>query len=141
MELDPTGPPLILYGTALKYCGRAGEGIPFIEKGLELSRKDPRLSIFYTRLADAHLQNGDYEQAAKLAEEIVGRNDGHMETVLILISSLGHLGREADARPAIKHYRSIQTNFDEAIKSTWFYLDAHGLEHIRDGLRNAGLTD
>ena len=141
MELDPTGPPLIAYGTSLKFCGRAGEGIPYIAKGLELSRKDPRFPIFTTRLADAHLQNREYERAAMLAEEIVGRNDGHLDTLLILISSLGHLGRGADAEPAIEHFRGARTNLDEAMKSTWFYLDGGDLEHVRDGLRKAGLSE
>ncbi len=141
MELDPTGLSHIVYGTALKYCGRPSEGIPYLRQGLELTRKDPRRHVFMARLADAQLQSREYEQAADLAQAAVGRRSDFLEALLILVVSLGHLGHEAEAKPALEACRRVQPDFDEAIKIIWFYLDPDGLDHVREGLRKAGLAE
>jgi TolB-like protein len=141
MELDPTGLALMVHGNVLNYSGRPSEGIPFMQKGLELLRKDPRRPVLMVRLADAHLQCQEYEQAAKLTQDILGQRRDHPEALLILAATLGHLGQESEARSALEQYHRVEPNLEAAMKTLWFYLDRDGLEHVRDGLRKAGLPD
>ncbi len=65
----------------------------------------------------------------------------YLEALLILAVSLGHLGRESDAKAALESCRRVQPDLDGAIKHMWFYLDPDGQDHMRDGLRKAGLPE
>ena len=93
------------------------------------------------RLADTYLQCREYEQAAKLTRDILGRRKDHPVALLILAVSLGHLGREAEARSAFDQYERVQPNHETAMKTLWFYLDPDGHKHVRAGLRKAGLPE
>lgn len=108
MELDPTGAGRIAYGVQLIYLGRPGEGIPYIEQGLEISPKDPYNHFFMTRLADAHMQCRDYEKAVEWAQKAIGRRADHLDAHVVLAASFGHLGQESEAEEALGGCRRIQ---------------------------------
>ena len=111
MELDPTGMGQMFYGIQLNYMDRPGDGIPFIEKGLELSPKDPRSHFFMTRLADAHLQCRQYEQAIEWAQRAIARRPDYPDARLVLAASLGLLGREFEAKEALDQCKRIRPKY------------------------------
>jgi adenylate cyclase len=71
VALDPTGTGHVFYGYVLNYLHRPSEGIPHLEKGIELSPKDPRLHFYMSRLADAYVQCGEFELALTWARKII----------------------------------------------------------------------
>ena len=74
-----------------------------------------------------------------LTQDVLGLRHDHLEALLILAVSLGHLGRVEEAQSALEQYQRVQPNHESTMNSLWFYLDPAGLEHVRDGLRRAGL--
>ena len=93
MALDPSGMGQVFYGMQLNYLGRPREGIQYIEKGIDLSPKDPRRHFFMTRLADAHLHDRQLDQAIDRAQQAIEVRPDYHDARLVLTASLGFLGR------------------------------------------------
>ena len=141
IELDPTGMGQVFYGIQLNYLQRPSEGIPHIEKGLELSPKDPRCHFYMSRLADAHLQCGEYEQAIDWARKAIVRRPDYFDGYLILAASLAQRNSEIEARTALDECKRIEPKVSDRIKRMWFYLSAEELEQMCSALRKVGLQD
>jgi adenylate cyclase len=141
VALDPTGMGLILYGYVLNYLHRPSEGIPHMTKGIELSPKDPRLHFYMSRLADAHLQCGEYEQAIDWARKIISQRPDYFDGYLILAVCLALRGVETEARAAFDRCKSIEPNVAERLKRIWFYVNSGELDQLFEALRKVGLED
>ena len=139
VELDATGMGQVFYGYLLNYLHRPSEGIPHMEKGIELSPKDPRLHFYMSRLADAHLQCGEYEQAIEWARKIIAQRSDYFDGYLILAVCLAMRGVETEARAAFDRCRRIEPNVGERIRRMWFYLNSEELENLLNALDKVGL--
>ena len=138
MSLDPSGMGQVFYGMQLNYLGRPREGIPYIEKGIELSPKDPRRHFFMTRLADAYLHDRDLDPAVDWSQRAIDARPDYLDARLVLVASLSLAGRDEEAATAAAACDGLQPLRGETWSSNWFYLDSDALGALRDALQKAG---
>jgi adenylate cyclase len=89
--------------------GRFEEGIEAIRRFMTLSPQDVMIGPAYSRLAQAYLGMKDYEKVVVNAEEAFRYAvQAHWPGKSYLVSALGHLGREDDARRAIEELGELK---------------------------------
>jgi adenylate cyclase len=141
LELNPNDADVITdYASFLSYAGRAKEAI---EWALKAMRLNPHYPSWYV------MQLGPiYYDARRYGDAIVtldGLRD--LETIFIdlyLAASYAQLGHEGKARKVIEHALKIQpgaTIEGWATSEKLPYKNPSDLEHLRDGLRKAGLPE
>ena len=129
-------------GTALAFAGRHEAGIASIERGLQLNPQDPRSYLFTAILARTHLNARNHKEAMEVARKAIQRKSDHPLAYIYLAASLGHLGRQAEARAALDECERAKPGYVE----NWIHrqsAEATQVEnqHILDGLRKAGLPE
>ncbi len=139
VDLNPNNPiAQHVLGAALALAGRPREGIPSMERAIVLSPRDPRHGSWMWAVAMAYLTARDYESAVEWSERSIQRLPQKTNALLILASSLGHLGRAKEAHAAFAEWRELSP--DKAQVPGLFIH--HKVEaddaHILDGLRKAG---
>ena len=125
-------------GQVLAQSGRTEEGIPILEKGLQLSPRDPRLWNALDVTANAYLTAGDYERAAELARGSIQRRPDNAMAHLYLAVALGQLDRTGEAQSEMATALDIDPEVvqrHESIRPQKFPKDG---ENFLDGLRKAG---
>lgn len=125
-------------GTVLLMYGRPKEAISEIEAAIRFNPLDARNRVFLSLLARAYLDAKQYERAGECARKALVKGADFLDVPLILASSLGHLGKAAEARVVL---RDLVPNFDPAkgLGIWWqLYSDTGPNEHLREGLRKAG---
>ncbi len=128
-------------GNVLDLAGRPEEGIPKIEQALQLNPRDIHNHFFMTILARAHLNARHYETAVEWARKAIQRRSDHARAHLVLAISLGHLGRQAEARAALDECKRLQPGYAEKWIHWQEYRNPADNEHLLDGLRKAGLLE
>ena len=128
-------------GNRLNYTGKPEEGILHIELGMRLNPDDPRIHLMRRFLAEAHLNNRDYEKAVEWARKSIERNPDYALAHATLAASLGHLGRIAEAEAALKECLRLQPRTIANRRYSVVYERSVDAEHILDGLRKAGLPE
>ena len=128
-------------GNALSFVGKPEEGIAHLETALRLNPDDNRGHIYWAYLAEAHLNNRDYEQAAVCARKGVERKSDYAYSYFVLASALGHLGDTERASAALAESLRIQPEYVEIHRQIHRYRDPADREHILAGLRAAGLPE
>ena len=132
-------------GTVFIVTGRLEEGIDAIRKSIALSPQDPMIGPSYSRLAQAFLAMKNYEKAVENAEQAFrcpvqplwpGKS--------YLVSALGHLGRQGEAKRAIGELVQLSPG----ITIGWIRsqdlpisMGRDCLEDFLEGLRKAGLPE
>jgi adenylate cyclase len=130
-----------ILGHMLTYAGQPEETIPLVETGIRLSPNDPRLFIWLPALAAAHYQLGHYEQAIEAGRRSWTLNRNWPTGLTYVVAALAQLGRTEEARAALATYQELRPT-DLA---SWernarrLFTDAAAVDHIRDGLRKAGM--
>jgi tetratricopeptide (TPR) repeat protein len=130
-------------GFALTVSGRAEEALPYLDRSVQLSPRDPHLpSVFATR-ALAHLALGEYETAEWFARKAARILSGNHRPLLMLAAVLGQRGRIEDARRAVKAALERNPGFTltDARSEIFFCGDAALVERYLTGLRRAGLRE
>ncbi len=112
---------------------RYEEGIPWIERALQLNPLDPQQFLWLTHLAIAHLCCGHFEKAVECARDAVRRNPDFVEARATLASALGFLGRPQEARTAIEGSSDIERDLGQKMS----FASQATLDRILDGLRRA----
>ena len=142
IELNPSfAAAHAILGHMLTYAGQPEETIPLVETGIRLSPNDPRLFIWLPALAAAHYQLGHYEQAIEIGRRSWTLNRNWPTGLTYVVAALAQLGRMEEARAALTTYQELRPT-DLA---SWernarrLFTDAAAVDHIRDGLRKAGL--
>jgi adenylate cyclase len=142
VELNPSNPvAYALLGNALDFTGRPEEAITIVEIGRRLNPNDPRDHIYLTLLARTHLDAGHYEEAAMRARKAIHVRSHYPDAVVVLASSLGHLGRQAEARSVLDEWGPLQVATIQNQASWRRYKNPADLEHLLDGLRKAGVPE
>ena len=125
--------------------GRFQEGIDAIRKMIALSPQDLFMGPSYARLAQAFLAMKDYEKAVENAEEAFRCPiQPHWPGKSYLVSALGHLGRQDEARQAIEELQGLVPG----ITINWvrsqdlpISMGQGCTEDYLDGLHKAGLPE
>jgi Flp pilus assembly protein TadD len=125
-------------GVLLYTRGQAEEGIPWIEKALEINPLDPRDYVIRTHLATAKMCAGDYESAAQFARSAMTQRPDYIDSRVTLAASLGYLGRSEEARDIVGENRD---EIFEYIENTPHLLRRKYISGtFIEGLRRAGLV-
>ena len=115
-------------------AGRFEESIPWLEKAVLLSPKDPQFHIIVGHLALAHLGAGHFEQAAEHARESIRRRPEYFESHATLAAALGYLGRSEEALATIEPFAAAARERVE--RNPLFARETK--DCTLDGLRKAG---
>jgi tetratricopeptide (TPR) repeat protein len=128
-------------GDSLAYEGRLDEAIEQFEIAIRLSPHDPFRWAFYSYRSIAHLFRGEYDQAASWARRSMQIPNAHYWPRAHLVSALGHLGDETQARSAVGELLRLKPEFSMAFaRERLFYLKRPDqIETYLDGLRKAGV--
>ena len=142
VELNPNfSQAHVPLGNALSFVGRHGEGIHHLELAIRLNPDDIRNHIYLTYLAEAHLNNRDYEKAAAYARKGLQRKSDYAYSHFVLSSALGHLGESEASSQALAECLRIQAGYIDIQRQLHKYRDPVDREHIEAGLRKAGWED
>jgi adenylate cyclase len=142
VELNPSNIQACLaLGNRLDIIGNAEEGIPLLERSLELHPRDPHSHIYFGQLARAYINARNYERALGCLREALRRNSSYPHTYHLLAICLGHLGRVDEAREAGRECERLHPGF-MARRACWnIYVDEAANRHLTEGLRKAGLVE
>ena len=140
---DPIG--YYAMANALIWAGNPADGAEFIKKAMRLDPRHPPNYLYV--LGKAQLFMGQYGDAAATMEEVNQHYSGYTWTFFYLAAIYGHLGREQEARSAIKIFNQEMTEAGApAIHSLqWLdgfnYKERKDIEKLREGFRNAGVPE
>jgi adenylate cyclase len=122
-------------GVALAWsAAKFEEGIPWIERAIELNPLDPLRYVTMTHLALAHFGAKHFEEAVECAEKALRHRPENLEARTILAAALGYLGRG-------DHAKTVLTGFEGAAVNTiqnHIMLPKETKHFVLDGLRKAG---
>jgi len=127
-------------GLALAHCGESEAAFAEARKALRLSPRDPELIHFYMGLAMGHFVSGDYEAAARWADEAIRVRPEAPAGHRVLAPSLAYLGRMEEARDAIGALLRLRPSMTAAaVKATIHFKRPEDRDRYIDGLLKAGL--
>lgn len=130
-----------LVGTALTGAGRPVDGIPYLERSLELNPIDPRNFIYMAFLAEAHFQAAEYTEAIDWARKSLQLRPAHIDARIILAASLGQAGKLPEAQTALDDCTELDPELAHNWRRRWAFRSQEDIAHISDGLRKAGLLE
>jgi adenylate cyclase len=141
-ELNPSNTHARLaLGNRLDIVGASDEGIPLLEKALQLNPRDVSSHIYFGQLARAYINARHYDKALDCLREAVRRKPNHPHTYHLLAICLGHLGRIEDAQEAAHQCEQLHPGFIGKRAHWNIYVDPAANRHLTEGLRKAGLVD
>jgi adenylate cyclase len=142
VELNPSNVPArFALGNRLDIVGASDEGIPLLEKSLELNPRDPHSHIYFGQLARAYINARDYDKALGCLRDSIRLKPDHPHTHHLLAICLGHLGRIEEAREAVHQCEQLHPGFIKK-RARWnIYVDPEANQHLTEGLRKAGLVE
>jgi adenylate cyclase len=141
-ELNPSnGHAWLALGNRLDIVGQPDEGLPLLEKSLQLHRRDPHRYIYFGQLARAYIVAGAYDKALDCLNTAIRTREDHPHTWHLMAICLGHMGRAEEARAAAAKCEALHPGFI-AKRAHWnIYVDPASNAHLTDGLRKVGLVD
>jgi adenylate cyclase len=130
-------------GFALVHGGLPEEGLPHLQTAIRLSPHDPSAGQFMVQISMAYMFLHQHEQALEWARESLRQPHIRWSRWVVLISSLGHLGRLDEASEAIRSMKRSMPHVDLDLIETGFGIISHrpSFNHLMDGVRKAGMTD
>ncbi len=128
-------------GAALVFSGRAREALPFLLTAMQLSPRDPNMGSFLVRMADAYLFMRNYDEAIAWAKKALRQPGFQWSRYAVLVSALGHLGRQEEANRALQELHTRRSDFSiDFVQATHLIADADDMSHYLEGLRKASVT-
>jgi adenylate cyclase len=126
-------------GVVFTLLGNPAAGVESIEKGLQLSPRDPRLFIWLSGLAAAHYQLRHYSDAVEIGRRSWALNRNYITGLTYVVAGLAQLGKREEARTVLAELRELDPSLAAARTTLQrLYKDQAGVDHLRDGLRKAG---
>jgi TolB-like protein/Tfp pilus assembly protein PilF len=123
-------------GAALGPAGRPDDAIAVLERAIRLSPQDPLMHEYRFALSASHFIAGRYEKAIDEAQRSLDIRPGMPGCLRLIASSLGHLGRVAEADSYLRQLRSIQP--DLSVEHLEAFMSRELAERYMAGLRQAG---
>jgi TolB-like protein len=140
---DPIG--YFAMANALIYAGNPADGAEFIKKALRLDPHYPPVYLYV--LGKARFFMGRYDEAAATMEEISRHSADHTWHLFYLAAIYGHLGREREAKSALKRFNErmakTESRFILSLQwiDLWPFKEGRDVERLREGLRIAGVPE
>jgi len=127
-------------GLFLAYAGRPDEGIKSIRLAMRLSPHHGYIYPFH--LATAYFVMKRYDEVVPILQNVLERNNNFQQGRLLLISTLGLLGRNEDADWEVEEILAALPNFSisEELKRVRF-VRARDRARYGEGLLKAGLPE
>ena len=141
IKLNPSfAAAYVLLGQMYLYSGRLEEAIEQAQKGIRLSPTDPRLFMWLPALAAAHYQMRNYAEAVETGRRSWSLKRNWPHGLRYLVAGLAQLGRSEEAEAALAELKQMDANLEiSAGVLRRLYPDPAAVDHILDGLRNAGM--
>lgn len=128
-------------GAAKVFSGRAREAFEHLETAISLSPRDPNMGSFLVRMADAHLFTRHYKEAIHWAMKALQQPNFQWSRYAVLLSALGHLGRQDEAAYRLKQLRVQRPDFStDFVRETHLFSDSEDMQHYLEGLRKANVA-
>lgn len=132
----------IASGSLRCILGEPERAIEDAERAMRLSPLDTSKWVAYGVLASAHMQKGDYEEAASWARRSVREHPFNLPAYHVLAASCAQTGHPDEARDAIKQLRALDPEITIArLVEIYPVAKYKNLVGFVDGLRKAGLPD
>ena len=129
-------------GYALAVGGNTADAVAQFDIALRLSPKDPYRWAFSTMRAFSLLQNKDYEAAVEWGKRGIRDNENIFWAYVHVLSALGHLGRNDEAKKIFASLLQVKPDFSSAtIDESIRIRNASDREHFFAGLYKAGLEE
>jgi adenylate cyclase len=138
---DPVG--YVAMAKALIYAGRPAEGADAIKKAMRLNPYYP--PAYLRTLGFAQFGMEQFEEAAASYEEAIKRDPNEDWQQLELAATYGHLGREQEAKSALKTFNELRAKAElnytltMRVVGLWGFKEQKDVERWREGLRRAGV--
>jgi len=141
IKLNPNGAMAhASLGLILVFSDKTELAIKFLKRAFRLDPIPPH--HFYTYLAVAHRNNGEYEKAIDLAEKGLSGNPDQVTGYLILAASYSLLNRAEEAHKAVEEVLRINPNFSLEYHGKMLpYKNQGALDKYINALRKAGLPE
>ena len=141
VALNPSNIQAVLaLGNRLDIVGQSAEGMPYLQKTLQLHPRDPYSHIYFAQLARAYINRRDYEKALDCLHESIRRKPDYPHTYHVLAICYGHLGRYERARQAAERCDALHPGFMKKRAQWNIYVDPAANAHLAEGLRRAGIA-
>jgi adenylate cyclase len=140
---DPIG--YYAMSSALIWAGNPVDGAEFIKKAMRLDPYYPPDYLYF--LGKAQFFMGRYDEAAATLEEVKRRYPDFDWALFYLAATYGHLGREQEAKSAIKTFNERMAKaglrFIQSLQwiDTFPFKERKDIELLREGLRIAGVPE
>jgi tetratricopeptide (TPR) repeat protein len=140
---DPIG--YFAMANVLVWAGNPVDSSEFIKKAMRLDPRYPPNYLYV--LGKAQFFMGRYDDAAAAMEEANQHYPGYTWTFFYLAAIYGHLGREQEARSAIRTFNERVAKGGASIMRSLQWVDGFpfkerkDVERLREGLRIAGVPE
>jgi TolB-like protein/Flp pilus assembly protein TadD len=140
---DPIG--YFAMANALIWAGNPADAAEFIKKAMRLDPRYPSNYLYV--LGKARFFMGRYDDAAATMEEVNQHYSGYTWSYFYLAATYGQLGREQEARSAIKIFnqRMAKSGSPTVFSLQWIdvfpFKERKDAERLREGLRIAGVPE
>jgi TolB-like protein len=122
--------------------GGSAEALKMLQRAERISPADPRAWAMTAARAQAHMQAGEYREAAALARKALAQNPRSARTLRILAASLAALGEHAGAADAIRRALAIEPELNLArLRVRMNFWPEGAWRRFSENLRLAGLPD
>ena len=127
---------VVQMGELFTWLGRADEGIEWIRKAMKLNPHHP--ARFWSHLGKAHFVGRQYAQAI---ESFMHLSTMDVQQHAFVAACYGWLGDRTAATAHLARVRELEPGLDpEKFLATMHYADAADLDHLREGLKRAGMA-
>ena len=122
--------------------GQPEDAIPAAERAIRMSPVDPSMWVPYGILANAYMQQAQYEEAASWAAKSLAQHRLNLPAYHVLGASCVHIERQAEAANAVKQLRELDPELTiSRLKNTYPVARYRNLDAFLEGLSRAGLPE
>jgi tetratricopeptide (TPR) repeat protein len=141
-------PVHVQIGTELLYLGRPQEGLPHIERAIELAPGHPFRSVFHWNMGRILFLLAQYDDAIPWLEKSVSLQKDLWYTRLYLVSAYALTGKASEAKRALDEFNILFPNYTIARAIETEKVDRNpslfvivGRRNFHVGLRLAGMPE
>ncbi len=141
LAINPSLPAAWTFsGMAHAYSGELETGRRHLQRALQLLPRNPHAFFTEAGLATVEMLLGNFDTAAEMSRAVLQLQPRFTAALRARIAALGHLGREAEARPAIRALLAIDPGFTlQRFRRAAPYVRRRDIDHFLRGLRLAGV--
>ena len=142
LAINPSLPAAWTFsGMAHAYSGEPETGRRHLLRALQLLPRNPHAFFTEAGLATVEMLLGNFETAAEMSRAVLQMQPRFTAALRARIAALGHLGREAEARPAVRALFEIDPGFTlQRFRRAAPYVRRRDIDHFLRGLRRAGVA-